>query len=635
MNQYSYQYGVAGMSNIDDKQFFSLDDDAAQAATPSSKAQSRDLNDIDLTLTSDKEVSKKSFHNFKRVIKKSPARSLASAGLVTFMLCGVAFYSLGGTNAESKAGRDVIGLDTVEFDQTALGRDTLTQSQVDHIQTKEQGKADDAISSNTSYTPQFSDVLVATEVADPEADAMVPTQVSFDGGVTQGSSFVDPATVANTSLASGTDYGSSASATGYGAISNNYGVKSTSAMPAPAIQNQSLQPLQTNSTDPNATYQTNGGGDGGAGGGAGGGGGDGGMGMGGPNSTGIDPSIEALRQSLEDDYTQQQQYQDQYQTSNQQDMALRQQALQEQIQQRQEGVSQSLAQQQQGFLQPNSGNSFSAATYIPKQTSSANSANNIWNNNLSGLATGAATNQSQNGNSNATPAADEFAKDLPRYVVRVGTTWQVVVENQVNTDNGTTVFARVLSGPYSGARLIGTVKATGLGDRSAGVLFETLIPVRQNKNALPVQAVGMTLGDLNTHIATSVNRHYLQRYSALIAQGITGGYAEAYEDTSGSTSQIVNPDGTIVVVSNKTKPDSEEIKGQVIGQLGGELKGEFGKIRARPTTYVIAQGTPLTIMFTQNLDTKRASVGSISIGQSTPSTYSNTSSYGMTPRTVN
>lgn len=618
MSQFSYQYGVAGMNSVDEKEFFSLDDDAARGIV--SKNSAKSISDIDLTLTQEKDVSKKSFHNVKRVFKRSPARSIMSAGAVTFVLCGAVFYSLGSSDPESKAGRNMIGLDTVQLDQSALGRDSLTQVQVDHIQSINEQKARAASSENGSYTPQFSDVLVSSaSESETMTDDLAPTQVSFDGGVNvRGSSFVDANTLNQTPLAGAVNYGQAESS--YGAKTSNYGAASGSKMPVPAAQKQANQPMEQGAGSPNATYQTDG-----SGGGTGGGtGGDGGMGAGGPNSTGIDPSIEALRQSLEDDYTQNQQYEQQQQVSQQQSSQQQQQAFQEQVQQRQQGAATALQQQQTTFAQTNNGNTFTASNYIPKQTSSSLP---TWNNDLGGLANGKGAGASNE------PPVEEEAKDLAKYIVRVGSTWQVVVENQVNTDNGTTVFARVLSGPYSGSRLIGSIKATGLGDRSAGVLFETLIPTRVNKNALPIQAVGMTLGDLNTHIATSVNRHYLQRYSALIAQGITGGYAEAYEDTSGSTSQVVNSDGTIVTVSSNEKPDSDEIRGQVIGQLGGELQGEFGKIRARPTTYIIAQGTPLTIMFTQNLNTKTAATSSISIGQgSSSSQYSNTSSYGMTPR---
>lgn len=620
INQMGYQLGVVGMSDIDNKQFYALDEGIGSNAVSAHTAAQENIGDMDLSKTTDKDVTKKSFHNFKRVLKKSPARSLASAGVVTVVLCGAAFYSLGSGSVEEKAGRDMQALDTIEFDSNATGRDQLTQAQVDHIQAKGEMAAQAASTGSNSYAANFSDVLVTSVDGETMSDGLDATQVSFDDGASKGANFADSNTVRNTQISTSINYGqASAPATG------NYGATAgAAAMPAPAIQRQALEPMQQGAGDPNATYQTDG-----SGGGAGGGGGDGGMGFNAPNPTGIDPSIEALRQSLEDDYTRQQSYDQQYNTTAEQAQTQQNQYIQQETQQRQQNAAQAIQQQQQGFFQPNSGTAFTAATYIPKQSNSNNAANTVWNNNMSAVANGAAQGQGQ-----AQPVTpeDDIAKDLPRHVVRVGTTWQVVVENEVNTDNGTTVFARALSGPYSGARLIGTMRAVGLGDRSAGVVFETLIPVRGNKNALPIKAVGMTLGDLNTHIATSVNRHYLQRYSALIAQGVTGGYGEAYSDTNGRSYEKVNNDGSVTITTIRDKPDSSVIRGQVLGQLGTELQAEFQQIRGRPTTYTVSQGTPLTIMFVENLDTKKAATNSINVGQTT---YSNTSSYGMQPRNIN
>lgn len=604
INQYGFNLGIVGMNNVDTKDFLSVGDAAL--------TDTNDIKSMDLSKSPDVEVSKKTKHNFKRVFKQSPARSIAAASAVTIIVSGAIFYGLGSKDAEVKAGRDLQGLDTVSFDYTATGRDQLTQAQVDHIQNQGESRAREAANNSESYTPAFADV-VAASVAEESSNEMKPTQVSFEGDIS-GANYVESDTVKNTSLATSVDYGP-APVTKNGAI--NYGTV-TNGMPPPAA----VASMQQGAGSPNATYQTN---DSSGGGNPDTGGGDGGMGAGGPNATGIDPSVEALRQSLEDDYNQQQQMEQQYRAEQVERQQQNQQYIQQETQLRQQASSQAFQQQQQSFSQnPQNNMGFTAATYIPKQTQTTYTAEGVWNNDMTAVTSAAAMNNSKQ--------EEEEVKNLASHIVRVGTTWNVVVENEVNTDNGTTVFARVISGPYAGSRLVGTINSAGLANRSAGVIFETLIPERRNKNAIPIKAVGMTLGDLNTHVATSVNRHYLQRYSALIAQGITGGYAEAYEDNSGVTSQVVNPDGSITIISNKSKPDAEEIRGQVIGQLGTELQGEFGAIRARPTTFTIEQGTPLTIMFVENMDSKTAKTDSIKVGQGS---FSNTSSYGMQPRTLN
>lgn len=608
INQHGFSLGVVGMSDVDTKDFFS----EGVGAEPGNAVK---IGDMDLSNSPDKQVSKKTSHNFKRVLQRSPARSIAAAAGATLVVSGLLFYTLGDSATEMKAGRDMAGLDTVSFNYNTTGRDQLTQQQVDHIQAQGEERARSAATNAESYTPMFADVVAASVQDESMNEDLQQTNVSFEGAV-KGSNYVDPNSVKDASLATSINYGPAAMPSSADGI--NYASTGNSGMPQPAAL-----AMQQGAGSPNATYQTNDGSGGGAGGNSGGGGGDGGMGAGGPNATGIDPSVEALRQSLEDDYNQQQAYDQQY--SAEQDARLQEQRqyIQEATQQRQQASSQAVQQQQQAFSQqPQSNMGFTASAYIPKQTQATAG---VWRNDMS-----AATQRAANA---AEPQPEEEeVKNLASHIVRVGTTWNVVVENEVNTDNGTTVFARALSGPYAGSRLIGTINSAGLANRSAGVVFETLIPERRNKNAIPIKAVGMTLGDLNTHVATSVNRHYLQRYSALIAQGITGGYGEAYSENTGVTSQVINPDGSVTTVSNKEKPDSEEIRGQVIGQLGSELEGEFGAIRARPTTFTINQGTPLTIMFVENMNNKTSKTDSIKVGQGS---FSNTSSYGMQPRTLN
>ena len=608
INQHGFRLGVVGMSDVDTKDFFSMGSNTESSETTK-------ISDMDLSKSPDKEVSKKTNHNLKRVLQRSPARSIAAAAGATLVVSGVLFYSLGNNATEVKAGRDAQGLDTVSFDYSNTGRDQLTEQQVQHIQAQGEERARAAATNAESYTPAFADVVTASVADESMNEGLEATQVTFEGAV-KGSNYVDPNTVKDASLATSINYAAAPMPSSADGI--NYG-SASSGMPQPAA----ALAMQQGAGSPNATYQTNNAGGNDA---SGGGGGDGGMGAGGPNSTGIDPSVEALRQSLEDDYNQQQASDVQYNTAQDARQQQQREYIQQTTEQRQQASSQAVQQQQQNFYQqPQNNMGFTAANYIPKQPQNTQAAAGVWNNDMSAVAQGATGNS-------AAPKEEEEVKNLANHIVRVGTTWNVVVENEVNTDNGTTVFARALSGPYAGSRLIGTINSAGLANRSAGVVFETLIPERRNKNAIPIKAVGMTLGDLNTHVATSVNRHYLQRYSALIAQGITGGYGEAYSGNTGVTSQVINPDGSVTTVSNKEKPDADEIRGQVIGQLGTELQGEFGAIRARPTTFTIEQGTPLTIMFVENMNNKTAKTDSIKVGQGN---FSNTSSYGMQPRTLN
>ena len=81
---------------------------------------------------------------------------------------------------------------------------------------------------------------------------------------------------------------------------------------------------------------------------------------------------------------------------------------------------------------------------------------------------------------------------------------------------------------------------------------------------------------------------------------ILEGYGDAYEG-AGQTS-IVTDSGSIVTVKSN-EVDTAQIRGEVIGNLGGRLTEDVAKLGSRPPTFLIAQGTVVNMILTNNLDT--------------------------------
>lgn len=186
---------------------------------------------------------------------------------------------------------------------------------------------------------------------------------------------------------------------------------------------------------------------------------------------------------------------------------------------------------------------------------------------------------------------------LPSHVLRAGTSIPVIITKSVNSDEGNRVTGEVLSGKFAGSTVYGVISPTA---RSVGVLFTRLAPPNPRKPIMPINAMATTLGSQKDAIATDVKRHYGRNYGVLALTSILEGYGDAYEG-AGQTSVVTDSGSIVTVKSNKV--DTAQIRGEVIGNLGSRLTEDVAKAGSRPPTFLIAQGTVVNMILTNNLDT--------------------------------
>lgn len=186
---------------------------------------------------------------------------------------------------------------------------------------------------------------------------------------------------------------------------------------------------------------------------------------------------------------------------------------------------------------------------------------------------------------------------LPSHILRAGTSIPVIITKSVNSDEGNRVIGEVVSGQFAGSKVYGVISPTA---RSVGVQFTRLAPPNPRKPIMPINAMATTLGSQKEAIASDVKRHYGRNYGVLALTSILEGYGDAYEG-AGQTSVVTDSGSIVTVKSNEV--DSAQIRGEVIGNLGSRLTQDVSKLGSRPPTFLIAQGTVVNMILTNNLDT--------------------------------
>lgn len=216
---------------------------------------------------------------------------------------------------------------------------------------------------------------------------------------------------------------------------------------------------------------------------------------------------------------------------------------------------------------------------------------------------------------NSSSSTDKTPSNLlPKTVVRAGTSFPVVVTNTVNSDNGSTVTAQIVGGPFNGSKVFGQIEPQG---RNIGVSFTALQPKNPRQALIPINAIALTLSN-NSGVASKVNRHYFQNYLTALTQAGIEGYGNA--NANANTTTQVGDNGTVVV--SRGGVDAKQVRGQILSSLANRLNQDIGVFANREPTFIIRQGTALSMTLVSNLDTT-ASTSSLNFNGGRPSNTAN------------
>lgn len=147
--------------------------------------------------------------------------------------------------------------------------------------------------------------------------------------------------------------------------------------------------------------------------------------------------------------------------------------------------------------------------------------------------------------------------------LKAGDMMQAILETEVNSKEPSAVMAKVVTGKFSGARLIGSLQVVG---KKVVLQFSTINIPSHNKS-YQISAVAVDLNTSRTAMASDVDNHYFLKYGLLLGSAFVKGWADAIKSQN-QTSQVSSLGTVTVQTGAKT---SQQINREAFGEVGGEV----------------------------------------------------------------
>lgn len=165
------------------------------------------------------------------------------------------------------------------------------------------------------------------------------------------------------------------------------------------------------------------------------------------------------------------------------------------------------------------------------------------------------------------------------------------MDTAVNTDIGGDFVATLVTGPWAGAKLIGTSTRVG---ELASLQFKVM-SFPGDGVSIPVTAVALNSESLEAGVATDVDRKLLVKYGVkpLVAGVAAVGQALLAAGTKVAISGVE-------VVTTKPSITKEQAQNIVIGSAAQQVNADANALNTTPTVRV-APGTVIGIMFTADV----------------------------------
>lgn len=183
------------------------------------------------------------------------------------------------------------------------------------------------------------------------------------------------------------------------------------------------------------------------------------------------------------------------------------------------------------------------------------------------------------------------------YQIKAGTILYAVLDTSINSDEKSPILARIVSGTYKGAKLIGEFKKPANADRV--VLQFSRLTLPEAAVSFPVNFYAVDPETARTALATDVDHHYLARYGSLFASSFMEGYGKAIKE-AGSV-QTNNPGSNTTTTTSPNLSGSEQFYA-ALGTLGEKWSVEAKTGFNRPSTVFVEGGTSIGLLVMDDVD---------------------------------
>ncbi len=198
-----------------------------------------------------------------------------------------------------------------------------------------------------------------------------------------------------------------------------------------------------------------------------------------------------------------------------------------------------------------------------------------------------------NGSGNATAGSsgnsgNQSSANAGPPFIKAGTVYYGVIETAVNSDEPGPVMATVISGPYKGGRLLGSLTY----QKDAVMLSFNVLSLKNFPKSIPVNVVAIDQNTARTGLSTETNHHYLYRYGAVFASAFIQGYGQAFQ-TSGTT---ISSNGLSTQTSTPQLSPRDKFF-IALGNVGQQFSTSALAAFNTPPTVYVASGTAVGLLF--------------------------------------
>ncbi len=184
-------------------------------------------------------------------------------------------------------------------------------------------------------------------------------------------------------------------------------------------------------------------------------------------------------------------------------------------------------------------------------------------------------------------------------VIKTGDILFAVMDTAVNSDQPGPILATIVSGKLKGAKLIGSFNLPSNSNQMV-ITFNTMsIPAALN--TIPIAAYAIDPNTARTALSSKTNHHYLLRYGSLFASSFMEGIGNAFQSANTTVTIGGTGAGNDVTVSNGVGRSTLENAVIGLATVGKTWGQQAQQLFNKPTTVEVYSGTPLGILFTQDV----------------------------------
>ena len=192
----------------------------------------------------------------------------------------------------------------------------------------------------------------------------------------------------------------------------------------------------------------------------------------------------------------------------------------------------------------------------------------------------------------AKAATEKAAAGIPgKTIVTAGKVLFGLLITAVNSDEPGPIMARIISGKYKGAKLIGSLTPVTQYQDKVALNFNTMI-LPKATSSISIDAVAIDPDDARTALSSYTNNHYFMRYGALFAASFLSGYSKALTQQGTTSLAGLNLANDL----SKTRCQSQRV-GVGLGEVGNQFAGILSSQFGRPPTIHVYSGTSIGVLF--------------------------------------